>query len=46
MFPQPTKVAVDWWIAYLTAHTDLEDTTWKEFKAVFCNHYVPLERSS
>jgi hypothetical protein len=31
----------NWWETYCNTHTDVDSITWNEFKAHFCNHYVP-----
>jgi hypothetical protein len=33
--------AANWWETYYNTHADVESITWNEFKARFCNHYVP-----
>jgi hypothetical protein len=33
--------AANWWETYYNTHADVESITWNEFKAHFCNHYVP-----
>jgi hypothetical protein len=31
----------NWWETYCSTHADIDSITWNEFKAHFCNHYVP-----
>jgi hypothetical protein len=31
----------NWWETYCNTHADVDSITWNEFKAHFCNHYVP-----
>jgi hypothetical protein len=31
----------NWWETYCSTHADVDSITWNEFKAHFCNHYVP-----
>jgi hypothetical protein len=31
----------NWWEMYYNTHVDVDSITWNEFKARFCNHYVP-----
>jgi hypothetical protein len=31
----------NWWETYYNTHADVDSITWNEFKARFCNHYVP-----
>jgi hypothetical protein len=31
----------NWWETYCHTHEDVDSITWNEFKARFCNHYVP-----
>jgi hypothetical protein len=31
----------NWWETYRSTHADVDSITWNEFKARFCNHYVP-----
>jgi hypothetical protein len=33
--------AANWWETYCNTHADVDSITWNEFKARFCNHYVP-----
>jgi hypothetical protein len=33
--------AANWWETYCSTHADVDSITWNEFKARFCNHYVP-----
>jgi hypothetical protein len=33
--------ATNWWETYCNTHADVDSITWNEFKARFCNHYVP-----
>jgi hypothetical protein len=33
--------AASWWETYCNTHADVDSITWNEFKARFCNHYVP-----
>jgi hypothetical protein len=33
--------AANWWETYCNTHADVDSITWNEFKAHFCNHYVP-----
>jgi hypothetical protein len=33
--------ATNWWETYCNTHADVDPITWNEFKARFCNHYVP-----
>jgi hypothetical protein len=33
--------AANWWDTYYNTHADVDYITWNEFKAHFCNHYVP-----
>jgi hypothetical protein len=33
--------AANWWETYYNTHADVDSITWNEFKARFCNHYVP-----
>jgi hypothetical protein len=30
-----------WWETYYNTHANVDSITWNEFKACFCNHYVP-----
>jgi hypothetical protein len=32
---------VNWWETYCNTHADVDSIMWNEFKAHFCNHYVP-----
>jgi hypothetical protein len=34
-------MAANWWETYRNTHVDVDSITWNEFKACFCNHYVP-----
>jgi hypothetical protein len=34
-------MATNWWEIYYNTHIDVDSITWNEFKAHFCNHYVP-----
>jgi hypothetical protein len=31
----------NWWETYYNTHADVDSIMWNEFKARFCNHYVP-----
>jgi hypothetical protein len=31
----------NWWETYCNTHADVDSIMWNEFKAHFCNHYVP-----
>jgi hypothetical protein len=31
----------NWWETYCNTHADIDSIMWNEFKACFCNHYVP-----
>jgi hypothetical protein len=31
----------NWWETYCNTHVDVDSILWNEFKAHFCNHYVP-----
>jgi hypothetical protein len=33
--------AANWWETYCNTHADVDSSTWNEFKARLCNHYVP-----
>jgi hypothetical protein len=33
--------AANWWETYCNTHTDVDSIMWNEFKAHFCNYYVP-----
>jgi hypothetical protein len=33
--------AANWWETYCNTHADVDSIMWNEFKAHFCNHYVP-----
>jgi hypothetical protein len=33
--------AANWWETYCNTYVDVDSITWNEFKAHFCNHYVP-----
>jgi hypothetical protein len=33
----------NWWETYCSTYTDVDSITWNEFKARFCNHYVPRD---
>jgi hypothetical protein len=33
--------SANWWETYCHTHADVDSITWNEFKAHFCNHYVP-----
>jgi hypothetical protein len=33
--------ATNWWETYCNTHVDVDSIMWDEFKAHFCNHYVP-----
>jgi hypothetical protein len=33
--------AANWWETYCGTHADVDSITWNEFKARFCNHYIP-----
>jgi hypothetical protein len=33
--------ATNCWETYCSTHADVDSITWNEFKAHFCNHYVP-----
>jgi hypothetical protein len=35
--------AANWWETYCSTHVDVDSITWNEFKACFCNHYVPCD---
>jgi hypothetical protein len=35
--------AANWWETYCNTHADVDSITWNEFKARFCNHYVPRD---
>jgi hypothetical protein len=34
-------MAANSWETYYNTHADVDSITWNEFKAHFCNHYVP-----
>jgi hypothetical protein len=34
-------MAANWWETYFNTHSDVNSIMWNEFKAHFCNHYVP-----
>jgi hypothetical protein len=34
-------MTTNWWETYCNTHADVDSITWNEFKAHFCNHYVP-----
>jgi hypothetical protein len=34
-------MAANWWETYFNTHSDVDSIMWNEFKAHFCNHYVP-----
>jgi hypothetical protein len=34
-------MTVNWWETYCNTHAYVDSITWNEFKARFCNHYVP-----
>jgi hypothetical protein len=36
-------MAANWWETYCNTHADVDSITWNEFKARFCNHYVPRD---
>jgi hypothetical protein len=38
---QLLDTAANWWETYCNTHADVDSITWDEFKAHFCNHYVP-----
>jgi hypothetical protein len=39
--PQLFGTVANWWETYCSTHEDVDSITWNEFKAHFCNHYVP-----
>jgi hypothetical protein len=43
LFPvhQLFGTTANWWETYCSTHADVNSITWNEFKAHFCNHYVP-----
>jgi hypothetical protein len=43
LFPvhQLFGMTANWWETYCNTHTDVNSITWNEFKARFCNHYLP-----
>jgi hypothetical protein len=34
-------MTTNWWETYCNTHPDVDSIMWNEFKAHFCNHYVP-----
>jgi hypothetical protein len=36
-------MTANWWETYCNTHADVNSITWNEFKAHFCNHYVPRD---
>jgi hypothetical protein len=35
--------AANWWETYCNTHADVDSIMWNEFKAHFCNNYVPRD---
>jgi hypothetical protein len=35
--------AANWWETYCNTHADVDSIMWNEFKARFCNNYVPRD---
>jgi hypothetical protein len=36
-------MVANWWEIYCNTHVDVHSITWNEFKARFCNHFVPRD---